>query len=136
MDKKCKAEEGGSGGDGAGQSEETVDYESHQVINDFINRTNHAAVIGVTQGWGMILSPCSIPPPTTSHLPPYPSDIASLLPRQGAGEKGMEHSVDRGGGSGVGEGEMGGRKVKIHFETHFQLGVHKLLSQVSQNGGP
>lgn len=44
--------EGGRGGDGAGagQSEETVDYESHQVINDFINGTNHKAVIGVTQG--------------------------------------------------------------------------------------
>lgn len=54
MDKWIKAAkqlgEGGRGGDGAGQSEETVDYESHQVINDFINRTNHAAVIGVTQG--------------------------------------------------------------------------------------
>lgn len=37
---------------------------------------------------------------------------------------------------GNGGGEEGGRKVKIHFETHFQLGVHKLLSQVSQNGGP
>lgn len=52
----------------------------------------------------------------------------------------MEHSVDgSGGGShegGGGGGEEGGRKVKIHFETHFQLGVHKLLSQVSQNGGP
>lgn len=56
----------------------------------------------------------------------------------------MEHGVNGGrvgwgGGrwSGVGGGgEMGGRKVKIHFETHFQLGVHKLLSQVSQNGGP
>lgn len=92
------------GGDGAGQSEETVDYESHQVINDFINRTNHGAVIGVTQGWGMILSPCSIPPPTASRLPPSPSDIASLLPRQGAGEKGMEHGVD-GGGEEESEGE-------------------------------
>lgn len=39
-------------------------------------------------------------------------------------------------GGAESEGEMGGRKVKIHFETHFQLGVHKLLSQVSQNGGP
>lgn len=49
----------------------------------------------------------------------------------------MEPSVDGGGGGGgESEGEMGGRKVKIHFETHFQLGVHKLLSQVSQNGGP
>lgn len=41
---------GGRGGDTAGQSEEAVDYESHQVINDFINGTNRAAVIGVTQG--------------------------------------------------------------------------------------
>lgn len=65
----------------------------------------------------------------------------------------MELGVDGGGGGrgwGRGErggglvmregenrgGEEGGRKVKIHFETHFQLGVHKLLSQVSQNGGP
>lgn len=31
-------------------SKERVDYESHQVINDFINKTNHAAVIGVTRG--------------------------------------------------------------------------------------
>lgn len=48
---------------------------------------------------------------------------------------------ERGGGLVMREGENrggeeGGRKVKIHFETHFQLGVHKLLSQVSQNGGP
>lgn len=53
----------------------------------------------------------------------------------------MEHGVEGGGGGvshegGGGGGEEGGRKVKIHFETHFQLGVHKLLSQVSQNGGP
>ena len=42
-----------------------------------------------------------------------------------------------GGGLVMREGvEEAGRKVKIHFETHFQLGVHKLLSQVSQNGGP
>lgn len=39
-------------------------------------------------------------------------------------------------GEGTEGAEEGGRKVKIHFETHFQLGVHKLLSQVSQNGGP
>lgn len=44
-------EEGGeAGGDRAGQSGETVDYESHQVINDFINKINHAAVKAVTQG--------------------------------------------------------------------------------------
>lgn len=53
----------------------------------------------------------------------------------------LELGVDGGGGlvmreGGNGGGEEGGRKVKIHFETHFQLGVHKLLSQVSQNGGP
>lgn len=41
---------GGRGGDAVGQSEEAVDYESHQVINDFINGMNRAAVIGVTQG--------------------------------------------------------------------------------------
>ena len=42
----------------------------------------------------------------------------------------MEHGADGGGGSGGGGEEMGGRKVKIHFETHFQLGVHKLLSEM------
>lgn len=45
-------EEGGGGGDGAGHSGETVDYESHQVINDFINKTDHAAVIAVTRAEG------------------------------------------------------------------------------------
>lgn len=43
---------GGGGGDGAGHSAETVDYESHQVINDFINKTDHAAVIAVTRAEG------------------------------------------------------------------------------------
>lgn len=31
---------------------ETVDYEPHQVINDFINKTDHAAVIAATQAQG------------------------------------------------------------------------------------
>lgn len=48
--------------------------------------------------------------------------------RRRRGGRGASH--EKGGGGGA------GRKVKIHFETHFQLGVHKLLSQVSQNGGP
>lgn len=88
--------------------------------------------------------PPSLPP--FSLLPPCPSNIASLCLRHGNAKeekKGMELGVDGGGGrlvmreEGVnGGGEEGGRKVKIHFETHFQLGVHKLLSQVSQNGGP
>lgn len=42
----------GGGGDEAGHSGETVDYESHQVINDFINKTDHAAVIAVTRAEG------------------------------------------------------------------------------------
>lgn len=45
-------EGGGGGGDGAGHSGETVDYESHQVINDFINKTDHAPVIAVTRAEG------------------------------------------------------------------------------------
>lgn len=40
------------GGDEAGHSAETVDYEPHQVINDFINKTDHGAVITVTQAEG------------------------------------------------------------------------------------
>lgn len=45
-------EEGGGGGDWAGHTGEAVDYESHQVINDFINKTDHAAVIAVTRAEG------------------------------------------------------------------------------------
>jgi len=57
-----------------------------------------------------------------------------LVMREGGDEEGV---VVGGGGGGGGEGGGAvGRKVKIHFETHFQLGVRKLLSQVSQNGGP
>lgn len=41
-------EEGG----GAGAVAKTVDYESHQVINDFINKTNRAAVTAVTRAEG------------------------------------------------------------------------------------
>lgn len=92
----------------------------------------------------MIPSQRSISPQPPSQLPPCPSNIASLCQQQGDGEERKGWSRVLGGGEGWlvmregwnGGGEEGGRKVKIHFETHFQLGVHKLLSQVSQNGGP
>ena len=52
MAAKRREEEEEGGGDGVGHSGETVDYESHQVINDFINKTDHAAVIAVTRAEG------------------------------------------------------------------------------------
>lgn len=82
----------------------------------------------------MILSLRYTPP----HLPAPSLSFRYCLPS--ANDKGMERKgwspVLTEAGGAESEGEMGGRKVKIHFETHFQLGVHKLLSQVSQNGGP
>ncbi len=91
--KKWKAEVaawrgGGGGGDGAGHSGETVDYESHQVINDFINKTDHAAVIAVTraEGWSAPNAPYSPPPCLPPSLPPFflppnfsPLDLLILL---------------------------------------------------------
>lgn len=55
---------------------------------------------------------------------------------EGKESEGEEEEGGRGASHEKGGGGGAGRKVKIHFETHFQLGVHKLLSQVSQNGGP
>lgn len=88
--------------------------------------------------------PPSLPPFSLLVLPILPPSANDTgTPRKKKKKKGMELGVDGGGGRLVmregwvnGGGEEGGRKVKIHFETHFQLGVHKLLSQVSQNGGP
>lgn len=100
-------------------SKETVDYESHQVINDFINKTNHAAVIGVTRGWGMILSLRYTPPHTPTSLPVLPI-LPPFCQRQGDGEKGMEPSVDGGGGSGVGGGD-GRKKSENPFWNPFSI---------------
>lgn len=73
-----------------------------------------------------------LPPSANDKGTPRKEKKGGLGIRGDGGRRGL---VMREGANGEG-GEEGGRKVKIHFETHFQLGVHKLLSQVSQNGGP
>lgn len=105
-------EGGGGGGDWAGHSGETVDYESHQVINDFINKTDHAAVIAVTraEGWPTPNAPFPLSLPPSFPAPSLSFQYCLPLPttRERQGKKGMELGVDGGGGRLVMRKGVGG----------------------------
>lgn len=135
-------EGGGGGGDGAGHSGETVDYESHQVINDFINKTDHAAVIAVTraEGW---FAPSA---PFQASLPPCPSNIASLCQRQGNAKERKkrgagcswgwrEEGVSHEGGSKWRGGRRGKKKSENPFWNPFSIrGPQAVITGVPEWG--
>lgn len=135
-------EGGGGGGDGAGHSGETVDYESHQVINDFINKTDHAAVIAVTraEGWSAPSAPFQ------ASLPPCSSNIASLCQRQGNAKERKkrgagcswgwrEEGVSHEGGSKWRGGRRGRKKSENPFWNPFSIrGPQAVITGVPEWG--
>lgn len=74
------------------------------MINDFINKTNHAAVIAVTQAEGWSAPNAPFPPSLPPFLPSPSLSFQYCLPlpttRQRQGEKGMEQGVYGGWGGG------------------------------------